>query len=456
MRGFKSYFPADIWPSSSNHDGSDMGVLLGQLEKSQYMSPDALLHKQFLYLNKLFKYSFRTVPFYRRNFKAAGLKKKNNLTVDQWEQVPILTRSTVQQEQKKMVSKFMPFNHGGINRGSTSGSTGMPLKFFYTQLTPFFRTALSMRFFYWHKVNFTNKAAIIRVDITGESDYPGITTSTWVPYTLGIDNPGPTAILNSSTEISKQAEFLIREQPDILISYPSNIKELALYFIEKGMSLKQLNLIQTLGETVNTEVRDLCKKAWGASTIDVYSAMEANSIAIQCPEYEDIYHIMAESVYVEVVDDDGEPCKPGEIGKVLLTTLHNYAMPLIRYEIGDYAKVGSTCSCGRTLPVLNQIMGRSRNMLILPNGEKVWPSLLTRRWIKKLPMIQQFQFVQTSLDLIEAHLVADSLLSKEQEDFFKDALHNDFMYPFKIDIHYHDKLSRNKGGKFEDFISKIS
>ena len=76
---------------------------------------------------------------------------------------------------------------------------------------------------------------------------------------------------------------------------------------------------------------------------------------------------------MEVLDNHGRPCKEGETGRVVLTDLHNFTMPLIRYEIGDYAEVGPPCACGRGLPVLARILGRSRNMLTLPAGDRIWP-----------------------------------------------------------------------------------
>ena len=82
----------------------------------------------------------------------------------------------------------------------------------------------------------------------------------------------------------------------------------------------------------------------------MYSCEEAGYIALQCPQAEH-YHCQSESVLVEVLDDEGRPCTPGQVGKVVLTALHNFAMPLIRYENQDYAEVGPPCACGRGLPV---------------------------------------------------------------------------------------------------------
>jgi phenylacetate-CoA ligase len=129
-----------------------------------------------------------------------------------------------------------------------------------------------------------------------------------------------------------------------------------------------LSQVSTLSEIVDPVLRDDCAQAWGAAVCDVYSCEELGMIAIQCPEHPH-YHVQSESVFVEVLNERGEACAPGETGRVVATDLHNFALPLVRYEVGDYAEVGAACPCGRGLPVLSRIMGRQRNMLTLPSGD---------------------------------------------------------------------------------------
>ena len=296
--------------------------------------------------------------------------------------------------------------------------------------------------------------AAIKTLKEGEAEYPGVSSPYWGPVTAGIINTGPAVFLTSSTDISLQAEFLLREEPDYLISYPSNLEALARYFIERGLHLERLRSARSLGETVGGRIRSACRDAWGVGIADTYSAKEVGYIALQCPENEGVYHVQSENVFVEVVDDDGMPCRPGEVGRVLLTALHNFAMPLLRYEIGDYAEVGKLCSCGRTLPVLSSIMGRRRNMLVLPDGRKIWPSL-GRIYKETSHLVRQFQFVQKSLDRIEARLVNERQFTATEKAWFADILQESLRYPFAIDIIYLEEIPRSRGGKFEDFISEV-
>ena len=124
---------------------------------------------------------------------------------------------------------------------------------------------------------------------------------------------------------------------------------------------------------------------------------------------------MAESLVVEVLDDEGRACAEGEIGRVVVTDLHNFASPLLRYDIGDYAEVGGRCSCGRTLPTLRRVLGRKRNLMMKADGSRFLPRAGFETFDEIAP-IQQYQVIQHALDDIEFKLVSAEPLSPAQED----------------------------------------
>jgi phenylacetate-CoA ligase len=447
--------PEEVWPAFSSPHGAQILAMLYQLENSQYLPPAELLAKQLLQINEIFRHSIRRVPYYKETLKAAGFNRSMDITSEQWLQVPVLSRSAVQKHREELLSIKIPQNHGRTGVVKTSGSTGRPVEVTGTDVTQFYYRAFALRDHFWQQRDFSGKMAAIRFTEEGKAEYPGVAAPDWGATTAGIINTGPGVILNSSTDIALQAEFLMQEEPDYLLSYPSNIDALARYFIKKSLKLRKLRAVRTLGEMLGDEVRSVCREAWGVGLVDMYTAQEVGYIALQCPENEDVYHVQAENLYVEVVDDKDQPCKPGEVGRVLLTTLHNFAMPLIRYEIGDYAEVGGLCSCGRTLPVLSRIMGRRRNMLVLPNGERSWPGTGLATGRKELPF-SQFQLVQKSLDRIEARLVVEREFTPEEKKKFITTLQKVLRYPFNIDIIYLEDIPRSSGGKFEDFISEVA
>jgi phenylacetate-CoA ligase len=201
-------------------------------------------------------------------------------------------------------------------------------------------------------------------------------------------------------------------------------------------------------------MREYFDQRWKLPLTDVYTARETGYMALQCPDG-DGYHAQSESAFVEVLNENGTPCAAGEIGRVVVTPLHNFAMPLIRYDIGDYAEVGPQCSCGRGLPVLRRILGRTRNILRLPDGSMRWPTLGTDK-LPDIAPISRIKVIQKSLTEIEVRLIAmrpfsDSEFAALREHFLKH-----FGPHFNWRFVFLDEFPPQAGDKFEDFVSEVA
>ncbi len=257
----------------------------------------------------------------------------------------------------------------------TSGSTGKPVMVVTTGLTQLLWNAFTARDHLWHRRDFRAKLAAIRF-VSGDACDPpdGRMGQNWGPATAGITRTGPSATLHIKAGIDQQIPWLVKQDPEYLITYPSNVLALARKCEQRGIKLPSLREIRTFGEILEPHTREAVHRAFGVKTVDMYSSQEVGYIALQCPDHEH-YHVQSENVLVEVLREDGTPCEAGEIGRIVVTALHNFATPIIRYRIGDFAEVGSPCPCGRGLPVLNRVVGRQRNMLVLPNGDLRWPSI---------------------------------------------------------------------------------
>ncbi len=211
--------------------------------------------------------------------------------------------------------------------------------------------------------------------------------------------------------------------------------------------------MQTLSEVLDPALRDKCRRLWEIEIADMYSTMETGYIALQCPKTEN-YHVQSECALVEILDAGGTPCQPGEIGRVVVTPLHNFATPLLRYDIGDYAEVGAPCPCGRGLPVLTRIMGRARAMLTLPDGGRSWPLMGGSRFAEIAP-VRQYQFVQKSRERIEARLVVERPLQRREEEKLRERMFSRLGHPFEIEFSYVERIARKAGEKYEEFKSEL-
>ena len=149
------------------------------------------------------------------------------------------------------------------------------------------------------------------------------------------------------------------------------------------------------------------------------------------------------------------PCAEGEVGRVVVTDLHNFASPLVRYDIGDYAEVGGPCRCGRTLPTLRRVLGRKRNLLMKADGSRFLPRAGFESFAKIAPVLQ-YQVVQHALDEIEFKLVTAEPLTPAQEDAFAAVLREALVFAGRIRItQLRERLPGSVAGKFEDFVCKL-
>ena len=440
-----------VWPTIPDSDAALMLGLQFQLEQCQWKPYDELRWLQFRQLETLLRHAVETVPYYRESI---GSKIDFNipLTMEVWSELPILRRETLYQREKDLLSSQIPKSHGGTFQKKTSGSTGRQLIITDTEASNLYWMATTLRDHFWQGRNFLGGFVSIRSGRGGKDPNTVRDAPTWGDSVGRVYASGPSTEFFHTMELSKQAQVLQQRNPMYLLAYPSNAMRLARYFLDNHVELPNLQEVITYGELLLPEVRDDCHRAWNASVTDMYSCEEVGYIALQCPESEH-YHCQSESVLVEVLADDGRHCGPGEIGKVVLTSLHNFAMPIIRYENLDYAEVGPPCPCGRGSLVLKRLVGRERNMAIGLDGHRFWPNLSRNTW-DRLDGIQELQLIQKNYDHIEVRIVARES-REELEEALSQKLRNALRQPYKFSFQYQDEIIRHANGKYERFVCRV-
>ncbi len=436
------------WPAIPTPAAASVLAMLYQLEYSQWWDPKTIQQAQLGQLQMLLRHACETVPFYRERIAAAGIDPYRRLDRETWARVPILSRREVQRGDLK--SRRTPAEHGRTYELQTSGSTGEPVRITGTALNNFLWRVLTLRDHAWHGRDYAGRLAAIRA--FGPETQPALRDG-WGSATDGVYRTGPSGLLGMGLGVADQIRWLREFEPDYLLTMPSNLMALARYCAVHGVGLPRLREVRTVGETVTVELRQACREAWGVPLVDAYSSQEMGYIALQCPRHAR-YHVQSESVLVEILDDSDRPCAPGQIGRVVVTGLHSFAMPLVRYEVGDLAEAGEQCACGRGLPVINRILGRERNLLILPSGEQRWPLVGFMKYGEIAP-VEQFKFIQHSTEEIEVLLVVARPLSEAEETALKTHMVASLDHPFRIRFTYLDAIPRGPGGKFEEFTSLV-
>lgn len=444
-----------LWPAIPYHRASMILSLLFQLEQSQWWAPERIQAAQFRQAAELLRHARRTVPYYAKRLDNFTWRYGQPLTSEIWSELPLLRREDIQDAGELLHSRALPKSHGKTMNVSTSGSTGKPVTVLSSEITSMLWNVFTARDYIWRRWDISGKLAAIRHDRSGRSAYPdGSNGKSWVRSLAAALPTGPSAMLSIATPIESQIEWLQRKRPDYLITHPTNLEALLLHCAREGIRISNLKQVQTISEVLNADVRPLCQEVWGVVVSDMYTTQEAGYLALQCPLHEH-YHIQSENVIIEILDAQDKPCAPGQTGRVVVTHLHNFATPLIRYDIGDYAEMGVLCSCGRGLPVINHIAGRARAMVILPSGDQHWPFFGGVKFSHIAP-ISQFQLVQKTLDTIEAILVTARELTESEQNELRQLITTELTYPFMVTFTYVDEIPRSKGGKYEEFRSEVA
>lgn len=452
-----SSVPGIGFPALPRPAASTQLALQFQLQQSQAWPADRLREAQFEQLAKLLRHAVSTVPFYRERFATHGLTPPEKLDQSFWARLPTTRRADLQEAGDRWLSSQPPREHGPVTFATTSGSTGRAVRFGRTPANAALWQAFALRDHLWQGRDFRLKLSAIRWLPRGEAEAPeGRSSPDWGPPVSGVFPCGPFSILNVVATLPEQLAWLRRERPDYLASFPSNLRALVRHARRAGETLPPLRSIRTIGETVTSELRREISEGWGAPVADIYTCEEAGYLAIQCPGT-DHYHVQAENVLLEVVDEAGQPCPPGVSGRVLVTSLNNFATPLLRYEIGDYAEFGEPCACGRGLPVLRRILGRRRNRLHLPSGDNVFPFLGENGQIYALTgvRVREFQCIQHDLRRVEVKLVADRAFTEDESALVAGRMRANLGHPFEVFFTFHERIERGPRGKFEEFISLV-
>jgi phenylacetate-CoA ligase len=416
------------------------------LDKSQWESPEKIAALQRRQLAQLGQHCENHSAHFRDCLHKAGLKPIDLGEPGGLENMPFLSRRALQAG-SGIFCTAVPENHMPLSETRTSGSTGEPVVVKRTAINSIDWLAATMREHVWHKRDFAGRFCAIRANVMKITRLEN-----WGPPASLLRQTGPALGIPITTAIDEQIRLLLQFQPQILLVYPNILSALLQRAEEDNIRFPGLKQILSVGETLSPNLRKRAA-AYGVEIADTYSSQEAGTIALQCPQ-SGLYHVMAENLIVEILGADGKQAAEGTIGRVVITDLHNYATPLIRYDIGDYAQAGPPCPCGRGLPTLKRILGRERNLILMPDGSRHWP-LVGFHAFRQIAPIVQYQIVQEDREHVEMRLVVERPLTVEEESGLIAHVQKSLGHPFRIRLSYFDgKIPVPPTGKFEEFICR--
>lgn len=301
-------------------------------------------------------------------------------------QLPTLSRTELQQYFDDIKARWPGLNETQLMTAQSSGSTGQPVRVEKEASSYMnYYTAISLIEHEWQQRDPRKKLAVL-----GTGMKP-VTNKSWgqVYEMLGMKGVSEVRAAEAGT-LTEHLDWLTTLNPAYLKCSPVLAMELAITAIEQNRNI-QFDHVISHWERITPAHRYWVRRAFNAEIIDRYSCEELGWIATSCPEQH--LHVCSPTVLLEIVNDDNQPCSPGQPGRVLVTALQSFAMPLIRYELGDLAEWGQDCPCGRPMPVLKKIWGRERHLIQRPDGTSI-PMPFLGDQIGKIPIIRAFRFRQ--------------------------------------------------------------
>lgn len=418
------------------------------LRVSQWASPGQLADLQCRLIERLVRHASTESSHYAGTLSTVLPGGRFNL--DNWNAVPVLRRRDLQEKQHELRARSTPDLTGAVIKSSTSGSTGSPMEFVKSALLTAASRAVVERAHDWVDADRDLDYATISIDRTNP---PAPPTGRFRNLWSWMGGRGRHGFLSIDEPLEVQIEFLDKLRPAYLKTYTTNA--IALGRIAANHPWRSnLRHIFTFGEMLSDDNATEIKTLFGLEASSFYASEEAGQLATRCP-HSGMYHAASEVALIEVLREDDTACEPGETGRVVVTPFYNYAMPLIRYDQGDYAQLPQApCGCGRTLPTIGRILGRARDMFVQPNGDRVWPRMSMEETAEFLPALQR-QVIQHRPDLIEIVYVDDGSGRRVDLAGLTQSLCGRYGAATTIMVTRKDEITRSPGGKFREFICLV-
>lgn len=371
------------------------------LMESQYWPRERIVDEQRQYLEQLIRHARKHVPFYATRLDML-FTPRGEIDWDRWSELPIVTRKDLVESNDALLTTALPPGHGGTMDAYTSGSTGTRVRVVTSQFENLFLQAAIFRSRSWFRLDTSRDMMLWIGDDDGATSLPeGATGRPWGPP-WDDRATGRLVRLNRNNTPDQVVDFIERKGFGYVMARPDAATSLAQDALLRGKNIK-LEGILTYSTGARPDEREECLRAFGAPLIVPYSAKEGHLMAHQCPSGTH-YHINDETTLVEIVDELGKPCAPGETGRVIVTPIYNFAQPLIRYEQGDLATAGGVCSCGRTLRVIETVGGRTVHMFRMPDGRRISMGLAPRAMLEAFGA-RYWQMAQVEPLMIEVRYV---------------------------------------------------
>lgn len=430
---------------------------LRELKSCQWHSPDEARRDQRRRLTDLLRHAADNTDYYGRILRNCEvIDDTGNIDLEQFDSIPLLDKELLSEHFDELQSADLAERSWSEN--TSGGSTGEPARFLQDDRYYDWGRAVKILYDGWTGYRIADPRVTLwgaeRDILDGRRDIKKRMRD-WLTNTLLLNSfkMGPDRMRRFCQQID---EF----KPVQILAYAESIFELSRFAKHNGIELRHSprGILSSAG-TLHPHMRDVIEEVFDTPVFDRYGSREAGDIACECAAHEGL-HVCMPTHYVELLDDDGNPVEPGEIGEVVVTVLQNYAMPLIRYRIGDTAIwADHDCNCGRSWPLLEKVVGRVTDNFVTADGELIHGEFFThlfyfRDWVDKFQVVQQAPRHIDIFVVSASNQPGDGVVLADRKEI-TDQIRTVMDEKTKVDFNFVDEIEPTPSGKHRFTISRV-
>ena len=423
------------------------GILdhLEELNRSQFYPKDQLIERQFSKLRRMLEHAGKHVPYYRDVFRETGFEPKDFKSFEDLKRLPVLSKSVIRGEGERLLAQNIPTSE--LHQSETGGTTGVKMQFYRNNACLAAKEAGLYRFEQWSGWGIGERMGLVW---PAQQDYVGHWT-----LKARVKNElfrrqvvFPAAVLDEES-ISNYINLLKKKRPSMIRAFVTPLYETAKYIIENHVSGLSLKGVITTGEPLFGHQRQVISEAFQCPVFDSYRCRELGPVAQEC-ELHDGMHLNAEALYVEIIPPEEPDKYERGIGELVVTDLLNFGMPFIRYKLGDMAAFsGRQCPCGRGLPLIEKLAGRTADQFITPGGKRISPGALVLYLVDQAPGVMgQVQIIQDALEHLTLRYTPAPPLSTEIMQYQESKIRSLFGEEMKVSFEQVPEIPKESSGKY--------
>ena len=436
-----------LFPVQERLKGHGSVAMLRDLERTQWLAPRGIEDVQLQRLRAFLQGVGRHVPYYRELFRHHGFDPAAVGSAADLRALPFLDKSTI----RANVDALKSDTAGKLVKYNTGGSSGEPLVFYMGMGRVSHDVAAKWRATRWWGVDIGDPEVVLwgsPVELGKQDRVKALRDRVLRSHLLP-------AFEMSDERMDRYLDAIARIRPRMLFGYASALALLATHAERRGRLMGDCGakVAFATGETLYPGQRAVIERVFGTPVANGYGSRDAGFIAHQCPS--GALHLSAEHIVVELVDGDGHPVPPGEQGEIVTTHLATDDFPFIRYRTGDVAVLGTEpCACGRGLPVLREVFGRSTDFIRTKAGNAMHALALIYE-VRDKPGVQAFKLTQEADYSLDLQLVTASGFTAEVESSIRAGILARMGSDAILTIRRVAAIPPERSGKYRYVISRV-